>query len=198
MEGSSDFSHHVVVVFWHFSLAIHFNCLSTLFCVSLTFFCMCTERRNHSLTTPPFHCVYPSPYFPAEHLLIPSSWVQASRRRRKRCPRFPRWPWRWVSLHRAHYGCPPWPSEADAAQSCCPRRAAARHNTSGCGEAPHGHRDLLSEARWQGRAGRSKAGEANYGEENTWREGEKCGLEGKCEETIFYTFFLRRKPQNIH
>lgn len=27
-------------------------------------------------------------------------------------------------------------------------------------------------------------GEANYGEENTWREGDKDRLEGKCEETL--------------
>ncbi len=122
-------------------------------------------------------------YLPSCHYFLnPSSWAQASQRRRKRCACPPRWPLRWVSLHHAHYGCPPWSSEADAALDCSLLHAARQHNTSGCGAAPHDHRDLLSEAGWQGREGQSKVAVADYGEENTWREGEKDRLERKCEE----------------
>lgn len=115
---------------------------------------------------------------PCHYLFIPSSWAQVSQRWRKRCVCLPGWPWRWVSLHRAHCGCPPWPSEADAARGCCPLRAARQHNIWGCGEAPHDHRDLLSEAGRRGREGQSKVEEADYGEESTWREGEEEQLEG--------------------
>lgn len=131
------------------------------------------------------NCAFPLPCSPCHILLSFSSWAEGSQRWRKKraCP--PRWPLWWVSLHRAHYRCPPWPSGADTAQGCCPPHTARWHSTSECGGEPRDHRDLLSEAGWQGRKDQSKVSEADYGEENTWeRRWERLVGREKCEESL--------------
>lgn len=105
-------------------------------------------------------------------LINPSSSTPASPRRRRRCACLPEWPWRWASQRRARCGCPPWPSEAVAVRDCSPPRAAGQRSTWGCGGAPHGHRDLLSEAGRRGKEGQSREEGANYGVESTLRKGE--------------------------
>lgn len=130
----------------------------------------------------------------SHHFLTPSSWAPESQRWRKRCECPLRWPWPWVSRHRARCACPPWPSEAGAAQRCCQRHVARQRSTSECAEAPRGRRDPQSGAGQQGRRGQSKVAEANCGEGSTWREGEKERLEGKVRgktESGCYSALIR-------